>query len=421
MGKAWRVLGVSTFAFVVCFAVWMVFGVIGIPIRRELGLNATEFGLLTATPVLSGAALRLPLGIWTDRFGGRPVMLILLLACAIPVWLVSYADKFWQFLSVGLILGAVGASFAVGTPYVARFFPTARRGLAMGVFGAGTSGAALNLFIAPWVVDHYGWQMVPRVYAIALLATAALFWLLSAPDPGVDPAHKRPGLGTQLRILRDPRVWKYCQYYSLTFGGFAALTLWMPQYFIGEYGVGIAVAAALAAAFSLPAGALRALGGALSDRFGAHATTWWVLWLAWIALFLLSYPQTEMIVHTIHGPAHVDIGLNLWMFTPLLFVLGVALAFGMASTFKYLGDDFADNLGIVTGIVGLAGGLAGFLLPILWGAILDWLGIRSSAFMLLYGIVWVSLILIYFTEVRRVDYPGHEQSPPTPAIDNVSP
>jgi NNP family nitrate/nitrite transporter-like MFS transporter len=419
MGKAWRVLCASTFAFVVCFAVWMVFGVIGIPIRRELGLNATEFGLLTATPVLSGAALRLPLGIWTDRFGGRAVMTTLLLACAIPVWLVSYASRFWQFLLIGLILGAVGASFAVGTPYVARFFPAARRGFAMGVFGAGTSGAALNLFVAPWIVDHYGWRMVPRVYAIVLLATAVLFRLLSAPDPGVEATRKSPGFGAQLRVLRDPRVWKYCQYYSLTFGGFTALSLWMPQYFIGEYGVAIAAASALAAAFSLPAGALRALGGALSDRFGAHATTWWVLWLAWIVLFLLSYPQTELIVHTIRGPANFYIGLNLWLFVPLLFALGVALAFGMASTFKYLGDDFADNLGVVTGIVGLAGGLAGFLLPILWGALLDLLGIRSSAFMLLYGIVWVSLILIYFTEVRRVDYPGSHDLRTSPQSQNA--
>jgi NNP family nitrate/nitrite transporter-like MFS transporter len=419
MGKAWRVLGVSTFAFVVCFAVWMMFGVIVIPIRRELGLNATEFGLLTATPVLSGAALRLPLGIWTDRFGGRAVMTTLLLACVVPVWLVGYAAVLWQFLLIGLVLGTVGASFAVGTPYVARFFDANKRGLAMGVFGAGTSGAALNLFVAPWLVDHYGWQMVPRVYAVALLATAAVFWFLSEPDPGVGGARKVPGLGAQLRVLRDPRVWKYCQYYSLMFGGFTALTLWMPQYFIGEYAVAIAAAAALAAAFSLPAGALRALGGALSDRFGAHATTWWVLWVAWIALFLLSYPQTEMIVHTIRGPASFHIGLNLWMFIPLLFVLGASLAFGMASTFKYLGDDFPDNLGTVTGIVGLAGGLGGFLLPIIWGALLDLLGIRSSAFMLLYGIVWISLILIYFTEVKRVDFPGSHGLQPSPKPESV--
>lgn len=410
MGVAYRVLFVSTFTFVICFAVWMAFGVIGIPIRHELHLNATEFGLLTATPILSGAVLRLPLGIWTDRFGGRLVMTVLLLVVTVPVWLVTYAAALWQFLAIGLCLGAVGASFAVGTPYVARFFPANRRGFAMGLFGAGTSGAALNMFVAPIIVDAWGWRAVPRVYAVALLITALIFWLLSAPDPGAR-GHHGSGIREELRVLRDPRVWKYCQYYSLTFGGFTALSVWMPQYFAGEFGLGIAAASALAACFSLPAGALRAVGGALSDRFGAHALTWWVLWLAWIALFLLSYPRTQFIVQTIHGPASFHIGLNVWTFTPLLFALGVALAFGMASTFKYLGDDFPESLGVVTGIVGLAGGLGGFLLPILWGGLLDLLGIRSSAFMLLYGIVWVSLILIYFTEVRRVDFRGQQATP----------
>jgi NNP family nitrate/nitrite transporter-like MFS transporter len=185
----------------------------------------------------------------------------------------------------------------------------------------------------------------------------------------------------------------------------------MPQYFIGEYGVAIGAAAMLAACFSLPAGALRALGGALADKFGAHATTWWVLWVSSVMLFLLSYPQTQLVVHTIRGPASFDIGLGLWLFVPLLFVLGVALAFGMASTFKYLGDDFPENLGVVTGIVGLAGGLGGFLLPIIWGGLLDWLGIRSSAFMLLYGVVIVALVLIFFTEVRQVDFHGRHVPP----------
>jgi NNP family nitrate/nitrite transporter-like MFS transporter len=143
--KSIQVLAVTTWAFVVCFAVWLMFGVIGIPIKRELGLNGVEFGLLTSTPVLTGALFRLPLGIWTDRFGGRIVMFLLLVGCAVPVWFSSYANQLWQFLLLGLALGLVGASFAVGTPYVARFFPRERRGFAMGVFGAGTTGAAINI------------------------------------------------------------------------------------------------------------------------------------------------------------------------------------------------------------------------------------------------------------------------------------
>ena len=398
------VLVVTTWAFIVCFAVWLMFGVTGIPIRRELGLNALEFGLLTSTPVLTGALFRLPLGIWTDRFGGRIVMFLLLIFCAVPVWISSYASQLWQFLLLGLALGLVGASFAVGTPYVARFFPKERRGFAMGVFGAGTTGAAINMFIAPVLIARYGWQSVPRFYAAALVITAALFWLLSAPDPGAGKSSV--SLRQQLAVLRDPRVWKYCQYYSIVFGGFTALSVWMPQYFVQEYGFSIAQAALLAACFSLPAGVLRALGGWLADRFGAHNVTWWVLWAAWISLFLLSYPQTEFIVHTIRGPVQFYIGLSWLVFATLLFALGLAFACGMASTFKYVGDDFPENMGVVTGIVGLAGGLGGFLLPIIFGMVLDWLGISSSCFMFLYGVVWVSLILNYITEVKRLPVMG---------------
>jgi NNP family nitrate/nitrite transporter-like MFS transporter len=401
------VLGVTTWAFVVCFAVWLMFGVIGIPIRNQLSLSGVEFGLLTSTPVLTGALFRLPLGIWTDRFGGRIVMFVLLVGSAVPVWFASYANQLWQFLLLGLALGVVGASFAVGTPYVARFFAKERRGFAMGVFGAGTTGAAINMFIAPALITHYGWQVVPKFYAVALLITALIFWLLSAPDV-LAPGKSGVSLRQQLAVLKDLRVWKYCQYYSIVFGGFTALSVWMPQYFVQEYGLTIAQAGLLAACFSLPAGVLRALGGWLADRHGAHIVTWWVLWAAWISLFLLSYPQTDFIVHTIRGPAQFHIGLSVFPFAILLFALGVAFACGMASTFKYVGDDFPENMGVVTGIVGLVGALGGFILPIIFGVVLDWLGINSSCFMFLYGVVWVSLILNYTTEVRRLPVMGEQ-------------
>jgi NNP family nitrate/nitrite transporter-like MFS transporter len=231
-----------------------------------------------------------------------------------------------------------------------------------------------------------------------------IFWIFSAPDP--TRAATSPSVLSQLQVLRDPRVWKYCQYYSIVFGGFTALSIWMPQYFKSEYGLTIAQASLLAVCFALPAGVFRAFGGWLSDRFGAHNVTWWVLWIAWICLFLLSYPKTELTVHTINGPASFGIALPTWLFTLLLFVLGIAFACGMASTFKYIGDDFPENMGTVSGIVGMVGGLGGFLLPIMFGAILDRLGINSSCFMLLYGIVWVSLILNYLTEVRRAPVMG---------------
>ncbi|TCW82220.1 MFS transporter [Burkholderia sp. SRS-46] len=397
--RAWSVLAASTLAFMVCFVVWMMFGVLGVQLRTDLGLTGTEFGLLTSTPVLTGALMRLPLGTWTDRFGGRIVMTILLAVCAVPVYIVSYATALWQFLVIGLFLGCVGASFAVGTPYVARFFPPQRRGFAMGVFGAGTCGAAVNLFVTPLLLAAYGWRFVPRVYALALLVTAVIFWFASAPDPG---AGKRGGSWLDaFKVLRDPRVWRMCQYYSITFGGFTALSLWIPQYLKAEYGMSLVAASAFAAGFSLPGSVLRALGGALADRFGAHAVTWWGLWVAWICLFLLSYPATDFVIHTIDGTAALHLAMPLAGFVALAFVLGAVFAFGMASTFKYVADDFPDNMGVVTGIVGLAGGLGGFLLPILFGLLLDLLRVRTTCFMFLYGIVWVSLILIYLSEVRR--------------------
>jgi NNP family nitrate/nitrite transporter-like MFS transporter len=180
----------------------------------------------------------------------------------------------------------------------------------------------------------------------------------------------------------------------------------MVQYYVGEYGMEIRSAALLAACFSLPGGVLRAVGGWLSDKYGAHSVTWWVLWVSWICLFLLSYPQTHFTIVTVDGPKTFDIGLNVYAFTALMFILGIAWAFGKASVFKYISDDYPTNIGTISGIVGLAGGLGGFVLPIMFGALVDLTGIRSSAFMLMYAVVWVSLIWMYFTEVRGTQLMG---------------
>jgi MFS transporter, NNP family, nitrate/nitrite transporter len=404
-GRALSVLIVSTLSFTVCFMVWMMFAVIGIPIKQNLGLNATEFGLLTSTPVLTGALSRVPLGIWTDKFGGRIVLFALMVACVIPIWMLSYATAYWQFLVIGLFIGLAGGSFSVGTPYVARWFPKRQQGFAMGIFGAGNSGAAVNKFIAPALVVGFGWTMVPHVYAAVMLGTAILFWFFSYTDESHNVA-SQASFSSQLKALKDPRVLKYCQYYSIVFGGYVALSLWMVQYYVGEYGLDIRTAALLAACFSLPGGVLRAFGGWLSDKYGAHSVTWWVMWVSWICLFLLSYPQTDFSIVTVNGVKTFHLGLNVYAFTALMFTLGIAWAFGKASVFKYISDDYGQNIGTISGIVGLAGGLGGFVLPILFGVLMDLTGVRSSAFMLMYAVVWVSLIWMYWTEVRNTELMG---------------
>ncbi len=410
--KQLSVLTMNTVGFTACFAVWVMFSIIGIPIKTGLQLSDTQFGLLAATPILTGSLLRLPLGMMTDKYGGRPVYFWLMTSIIIPLFLISKATEFWQFLILGLFVGAAGASFSVGIAYTARWFTKETQGFAMGIFGAGNAGAALTKFVAPSIVVAWGWEMVPVIYAIAMTVVVVLFWFFTYSEE----SHKVESSVTimdQLRTLKDPTVWKYCQYYSLVFGGFVALSLWMTKYYIGTYGHDIQTAALLAAIFVLPSGIIRALGGWLSDKFGAHQVTWWVMWTSLICLFFMSYPQTNMVINRAQGePLAMHIGVNEYVFTALLFIVGIAWGFGKASVFKYLSDEYPENIGVMSGIVGLAGGMGGFILPIMFGALLDWTGIATTAFMLLFGVTLVSLMWMQYSGERDRDRAKRKQFEP---------
>ena len=383
-------------AFTVCFMVWMMFAVLGLSIKTQLYLTETEFGILTAMPVLAGSLIRIPLGILTDRFGGRIVFFILMLLMVLPIYLVQYATSYWQFLLIGLLIGFSGGTFSIGTPYVARWFPKNRQGLAMGVFGAGNAGAALNKLVAPTIIMSFGWQMLPTVYAVIMLVMAIIFWCFTYSN-SQHLVSNSVRFKTQLALIKNPAVLRYSQYYSVVFGGYVGLALWIVHYYVDEYNLTLTQAAFLAACFSLPGGILRALGGWFSDKYGAYKVTWAVMWICWVIFFILSYPQTSMIIKTVTGTASFTIGLNTTLFTFLLFLAGIAMAIGKASVFKFISDEFPDDIGAVSGIVGLFGGLGGFLLPIMFGALLDITGIRSSAFMLLYATTSVSLIWMHFS------------------------
>ena len=313
--------------------------------------------------------------------------------------MISYATEYWHFLVLGLFVGLAGGSFSVGTPYVARWFKKERQGLAMGIFGAGNSGAAVNKFIAPVLIAAAGWTLVPKVYALMMLCAALIFWVFSATDPDHN-VKSSVSFIAQLHMLKDPKVWRYCQYYSVVFGGYVGLSLWMVKYYITEYGFDIKSAALLAACFSLPGGVLRAFGGWLADKYGAYKVTWAVMWVCWVAFFMLSYPQTDFSIKTVTGMQTFHLGLTPVTFTILLFVVGIAMAVGKASVFKFISNDYSHNIGAVSGVVGLAGGLGGFILPIMFGAMVDLTGVRSSCFMLLYGTVCVSLVWMHF-QFRR--------------------
>ena len=199
-GERQRALGLSTFAFTICFAVWTIFAIIGIEIKKELGLNDTQFGLLVGTPILTGSLVRLFLGVWTDQYGGRIVFPLTMLASAASTFLLSYAHTYPLMLLAALGLGLAGGGFAVGIAYVSKWYPQEKQGSALGFFGMGNVGAAVTKFVAPWVMVAFGWEVVAQIWAASLALIAVLFFLFAQDDPEL-AARKRTG--AQVKSLRE--------------------------------------------------------------------------------------------------------------------------------------------------------------------------------------------------------------------------
>ena len=402
--KQYTVLGMNTIAFAFNFAIWTMFSIIGIKIKQELGLSDTEFGVLVATPILTGSITRLPLGLMTDRYGGRIVFFIQMILVAGATYGLAFANQYWQYLVAGLFVGLAGGSFAIGIAYTSAWFEKEKQGTAMGIFGAGNAGAAITNLVAPMIVVAAGWQMVPKVYSVAMLIMAILFWFFTFNDPGFEErkkSGKHKSLADQLRPLKELRVWRFGLYYYFVFGGFVALALWLPKYYVGEYGMDLKTASFITLLFTLPSGVIRALGGYASDKIGARAVNWWVFWISIACLFFLSYPQTSFIVKGIDGTINFDIGLNVWVFTTLVFIVGIAQGFGKASVYRIIHDYYPDNMGSVGGMVGVIGGLGGFTLPIFFGLLSDYTNIRTSCFMLMFALVAVCMVWMNYAIIQQ--------------------
>lgn len=388
--KQISVLTMNTVAFTVNFAIWTMFSVLGIRIKEELGLNETEFGLLVATPILTGSLVRLPLGVLTDRFGGRIVFLIQMILVAIPTYGLAFANEYWQYLIIGLFVGLAGGSFAIGIAYTAAWFPKERQGTAMGIFGAGNAGAAVTNLVAPLIVVALGWRAVPQIYSIAMLVMAVIFWFFTYPDPKQQERKRKgdfPTMADQLSPLLETRVWRFGLAYYFVFGGFVALALWLPKYYVAEYGLELQAASFMAMLFTLPSGLIRALGGWISDKYGGSTVTWWVFWVSVICLFLLSYPSTTFVIHGVEGDMTFDISMGVVLFTILVFIVGIAQGIGKASVYRTLADYYPKNMGSTGGLVGVIGGLGGFTLPIMFGVAVDATDVRSSTFMLMFAVL----------------------------------
>jgi len=371
--------------------VWTIFSIIGIQIKKDLGLSDTQFGLLVGTPILAGALIRLILGIWADQYGGRIVLFITMATASVMTFLLTYAYDYPTFLLAALGVGIAGGSFSVGVAYVAKWFPKEKQGTALGIFGAGNVGAAVTKFLAPTIMVAHGWQVVAEIWAAALLATAIVFLVTTKDDPDLarrKAAGVRPeSLSAMMEPLKHLQVWRFSLYYFFVFGGFVALALWLPRYLIGVYGLDIATAGMVGAAYSIPGSIFRAYGGHISDKYGARTVMYWTFMVSVVCTFVLSYPPTTYEIQGIRGPIVFSAGMGLAGFIIASMVLGFFMSLGKAAVYKHIPVYYPDRVGAVGGVVGLVGGLGGFVLPIAFGMLNDLTGVWQSCFWLLFVIV----------------------------------
>ncbi|SDE11191.1 MFS transporter [Kordiimonas lacus] len=407
-GQRTHALSASTLAFTVCFAVWTIFSIIGIKIKAQLGLTDTQFGILVATPVLTGSLSRLFLGIWTDQYGGRIVYTIQMLATAVAAYLLTMVTTYEMFLVAALGVGLAGGSFAVGVAYVSRWYPKDQQGTALGIFGMGNVGAAITNFGAPMLLVAVGgaWQGVAQVYAVVMAITAVLFFLFTKDDPvhaaNKASGHKHPSFLQQLEPLKNLQVWRFSLYYFFVFGAYVALALWLPRYYVGAYGLELGTAGILAASYALPGSIFRALGGWLSDKVGARTVMYWTFIASVICTFIMSYPATDYTVAGITGPITFNVTIPLELFVALTIVLGFFMSLGKAAVYKHIPVYYPDHVGSVGGMVGLIGGLGGFVLPITFGFMNDVIGVWTSCFMLLTVLIAVALTWMHFA-IQRLE------------------
>lgn len=300
-----KILFLNTIAFTICFACWTLNGVL-VTYLVDKGIfnwSVVQVGWLLGIPILTGAIMRLPIGILTDKFGGKYVFSFLLLLCSIPLFLLSFANSFLMFAVLSFFFGMVGTSFAVGIGYTSVWYPKEWQGRALGIFGMGNAGAAITTFAAPSLLNQFsiadpenGWKLLPIVYAVVLFSTGILF-LIFAKNKKTEAANRT--MPQMLSTLKSTRVWRFGTYYFLVFGGFVAFSQWLLPNFMNVYQTTLVMGGMFATLFSLPSGVIRAFGGYLSDKFGARKVMYYVLSSSVILSALLMIPKMDI---TTTGP-----------------------------------------------------------------------------------------------------------------------
>lgn len=421
-----RALWLSTLAFAISFAVWTIFAIIGIRIKAELGLNETLFGLLVGLPIAVGSLIRVPVAIWSEKYGSRVVYSLVMLGGALGAWLLTFAGSYPTILLAGVAVGIAGGSFGVGVTYLSKWYSPEQQISTLNIFGLGNVGAAVTMILGPFVLAAYGWHGVARIWALALAVMAVAFWVMARDEPPIAARERTgeppPTLAAMLAPLRRVQVWRFSLYYFFVFGAFVALALWLPRYLIGAYGVNLQTAGVLGSAFAIPASVFQIYGGRLSETYGARRVMYWTFGVSTAVCLILSYPPTEYIVRSARGPISFHFEIGLTAFTALLVVLGFFMSLGKAAIYKHIPVYYPENVSAVGGVVGMVGGLGGFVLPIAFGILVDLTGIWTTVFMLLFAISALALIWMHISiraMERGVLAPELRKLPELPEMQEV--
>jgi len=391
---AYTAISIATFTLAINLSVWALYAVLGIDLKNSLNLSSTQLGLLLASPIFTGSIASVFAGTLSDKLKPKTLFIAQMLITAPALFLLPLVESFHDYLLLGLWLGLSGSSFIIGLRYIVDWFDRHSQGVTMGIFGVGDIGAAITLVATPFIIDTWGWYGVGPVFGIALLSTAFLFWLI-APQS----TFKTPSVTEQLVFLetiKNLQIWRFGLYYYFVFGSFIALTLWLPHYYVSAYGLHLDQAMAFTITFVVTSSMARALGGWFSDRYGGRSVNWAVFWVCIFCLFFLSYPPTNMTIHGVYHDVNITIEVNVWIFTLLILVIGIAQGFGRASIFKTIHEYYPKNIGQIGGFVAGIGALGGCTLPILFGLSVDLLGIHSACFMALYGVLVCCMTTMFF-------------------------
>ncbi|MGZ3663216.1 MAG: MFS transporter [Ktedonobacterales bacterium] len=368
-------LASATIAFAVSFAAWSLLSPLATQLQTEYHISDIQISVLIAIPVILGSLARIPMGVLTDRFGGRRVMTALLLFCVVPCLGLLSAGNYTAFVIWAFFLGMAGSSFAIGIPFVSRWFGPEQQGLVAGIFGIGNIGTAISARLAPQIAKNTGWHAVFLVFAVILFVTAVAFYFV-AQDAPLPPGPTKT-MAQRLSILKENRlVWLFSLFYFVTFGCFVAFGLYLPKLLTDLYALDKIDAGNRTAIFVVCATLARPVGGWLSDKLGASRVLTTTFAVVLLAALILAF-QTQIVILTI-----------------CFLVAAVFLGMGSGAVFKLVPQYFAKDAGTVTGLVGAAGGLGGFFPPLIMGAVKSTLGNYSVGYLLLALTSGVCLVLL---------------------------